>query len=130
MKHLLTVTALVEMGAGLALFAAPVIVVHLLLGADLSAEALPLGRLAGVALFALGIACWFARGNAHSRAARGLVVGMLFYNFGAVGVLGTAGSQLQTAGMALWLAVVLHAVMGIWCVMLLVRKSAQPVEIL
>jgi hypothetical protein len=76
-------------------------------------------------LLALGIACWLARGDAAGRAVRGLVVGMLVYNFGAVGVLGAAGSQLQAAAIVLWLAVILHALMGIWCASLLVSKSAQ-----
>jgi len=130
MKHLLAVTSLIEVGAGLALLAAPAVVVLLLLGSHLGGEAMPLGRLTGVALLALGIACWFARGNAGSRAARALVVGMLVYNFGAAGILAVAGSQSQTNGIALWPAVVVHAVMGIWCVLLLARKSAQPAEIL
>ena len=130
MKHLLAATAVIEVGAGLALLAAPAVVVQLLLGADISGEAIPLGRLAGVALLALGIACWLAYGDAEGRAARGLIVGMLVYNFGAAGILAVAGSQSQTNGIALWPAVVVHAVMGIWCVLLLARKSAQPAEIL
>ena len=125
MKLLLAATSAIEVGAGLALLAAPTVVVQLLLGADIAGAAVPLGRLAGVALLALGVACWLARGDAEGRAARALVVGMIVYNFGAVGVLGTAGSRLHTAGIALWLAVMLHAVMGIWCTSQLVRKSTH-----
>jgi hypothetical protein len=78
-----------------------------------------------LALLALGVACWLARGDAQSRAARGLVAAMLLYNISAVVVLGAAGIRSQTAGIALWPAVILHAAMVIWCVTLLLRKPAQ-----
>ena len=125
MKHLLTVTAVIEAGAGLALLVMPTVVVQLLLGADISGAAIPLGRVAGVALLALGVACWVARGDAQSRAAKGLVAAMLLYNLGAVVVLGAAGIRSQTIGIALWPAVILHAAMAVWCVTLLLGKPAQ-----
>jgi hypothetical protein len=126
MKHLLTVTAVIEVAAGLALLVAPAVVVQLLLGADISGAAIPLARVAGTALLALGVACWLARGDAQSRAARGLVAAMLLYNLGAVVVLGSTGIGSQAAGVGLWLAVILHAAMGVWCVTLLLRKPAHP----
>ena len=59
MKHLHLVTAGIEAGAGVALIGFPSVVVKLLLGVPLDAPAaVALGRLAGVALLALGIACW------------------------------------------------------------------------
>ena len=115
MKHLLTVTAVIEAGAGLALLVVPTVVVQLLLGADIFGAAVPLGRVAGAALLALGLACWLARGDAQSRAARGIVTAMLLYNFGAVVILGAAGTWSQTAGIALWPAVIIHAAMAVWC---------------
>lgn len=123
MKHLLIATAVIEAGAGLTLLIAPAFAVQLLLGAEISGAAIPLGRVAGAALLALGVACWLARGAALSRAARGLVTAMLVYNFPAVLVLGAVGIQSKTAGAALWLAVVLHAVMGIWSIALLSKKA-------
>jgi len=125
MKLLIIVTAVIEMGAGVPLLGVPAIVVQLLLGADISGVAIPLGRVAGVALLALGVACWLARGDAQSRTARGLVAAMLLYNFGAVIVLGAAGIHLQTAGIALWSAVIVHAGMAVWCVTFLLRNSAH-----
>jgi hypothetical protein len=119
MKQLLTATAAIEVGAGLALLVAPSVVVLLLLGADVSGAAIPLGRVAGAALLALGVACWLARGDARSRATGGLVTAMSLYNLGAVVVLGAAGIQSQTVGIVLWPAVLLHAAMAIWCVSLL-----------
>jgi hypothetical protein len=123
MKRLLIATAVIEMGAGLALLIVPAVTVRLLLGAEIAGAAIPLGRLAAAALLALGVACWLARGDAQSRAVRGLVAAMLIYNFGAVMVLGAAGIQSQTAGIILWLAVPLHAAMGVWCVALLLRRT-------
>lgn len=115
MKLLLLFTALIEAATGLALLVVPAIVVKLLLGAEISGAAIPLGRVAGVALLALGVACWLARGDLQSRAARGLVAAMFLYNLGAVAILGNAGIQSQTVGIALWPAVILHAVMTVWC---------------
>jgi hypothetical protein len=116
MKPLLNLAALIEAATGLALLAVPSVVVKLLLGAEISGAAIPLGRVAGTALLALGIACWLAGGDTKSRAGSGLVIAMLVYNFGAVVVLGVAGIQLPTAGIALWPAVILHAVMAGWCI--------------
>jgi hypothetical protein len=124
MKTLHTVSAVIELGAGLALLVFPSAVVNLLLGSPLDASAaVALGRLTGAALFALGGACWLARGDTLGCAARGLVVAMLIYNVGAVVVLGLAGVQLPTTGIALWPAVVLHGGMAIWCVYVLVQSE-------
>jgi hypothetical protein len=122
MKHLLIATAVIEVGTGLALLIAPAVTVYLLLGAEIYGAAIPIARITAAALLALGVACWFARVDVQSRASRGLVAAILVYDFGAVLVLGAAGIQLQTAGIKLWLAVVLHAALGVWCVALLIRK--------
>ena len=115
MKRLHIATALIEAGAGLALLVVPVFVVKLLLGAEISGAAIPLARVAGAALLALGVACWLASGETKSRAARGLVIAMLLYNLGAVIILGAAGGRSQPVGIALWPAVILHVAMGAWC---------------
>ena len=116
MKQFHTVTAVIETGAGVALIFIPSVVVKLLLGVPLDAPAaVALGRLTGGALFALGIACWFACGDAKSRAARGIVSAMLFYNLAAVAVFLWAGLGLKLAGVALWPAILLHAAMAVWC---------------
>ncbi len=116
MKTLHTVTAMVEAGAGLALGCFLSAVVALLLGSGLdAAAAVLLGRLTGAALLALGIACWFARGDAGSCAARGLAAAMVVYNLGAVVLFVYAGAGLGMHGVALWPAAGLHAAMTIWC---------------
>ena len=124
MKKLLTISAAAEMGAGVALLAAPAFVVKLLLGAEISGAAIPLGRVAGIALFALGLACWRARGDTQNRAARGLVAAMLVYNFGATAVFLLAAFGAKEVGIALWPAVVLHAALGIWCLAQCLQKPA------
>ena len=129
MKKLLIVTALIEAGAGVGLMCCPSVAVALLLGAPLDTPAaLTLGRVAGAALFALGVACWLAHYDAQSCAARGLLSAMLLYNLGAVVILGTAGVRSQPVGIALWPAVALHAVMTVWCIACIMTKSTQISE--
>jgi len=126
MKRLLILTAAMELGAGVALLCCPSAAVKLLFGSPLDAPAAAaLGRVAGAALFSLGVACWFARGDAQSRAAKGVISAMTFYNLGAVAVLGVAGIHLRPVGVALWPAVILHAAMTVWCVACLRRKPAS-----
>jgi hypothetical protein len=129
MKKLLIVTALIEAGAGVALVCCPSATVALLLGSPLDTPvAMTLGRVAGAALFAMGVACWLAYYDAQSCAARGLVSAMVLYNLGAVVILGTYGIRSQTVGIALWPAVVLHAVMAVWCIACLLKTPKQISE--
>jgi hypothetical protein len=117
MKRLLKLTAIIEALTGLGLMVVPSVVVQLLLGSPLDTSAAEtLGRVAGAALLALGVACWLARNDTYSRTARGLVAAILLYNFATVVVLTFAGIGFGLHGIALWPAVVLHAAMAVWCV--------------
>jgi hypothetical protein len=120
MKYFLVLTAAIEAGTGAGLLLVPALVVRLLLGEDISGLAFPLGRIAGVALLAIALACWKARGDV-SAAARGLVAAMLLYNIAAALILGSAGFQSPNATSLLWLAVALHVGMAAWCVAILSR---------
>ncbi|MBI3407224.1 MAG: hypothetical protein HY040_02565 [Planctomycetes bacterium] len=116
MKSLFIVTALVETGAGLGLLVLPAVVIALLLGlADAAPESLLVGRVAGAALSAIGVASWRARNDNRSAARLGLLTGILFYNIAATALLGYAGMVLMMAGIALWPAVALHAGLAAWC---------------
>ncbi len=123
MKNLLTLTAVIELGAGVAFLCCPLTTVKLLLGSSLDTPAaLTVGRVAGAALLALGAACWLARLDGQSRAATGLVAAMLLYNLAAVAILPSAGISSGLVGVALWPAVVLHAAMAVWCIACLRSK--------
>lgn len=115
-KKLLITTAIIEVGAGLSLASVPALVIWLLLGIqEPSLEALIVGRVAGAGLLAIGTACWLASDDSGSASQHGLLWGVLIYNVGACAVLTWAGSMAPMAGIALWPAVALHALMTIWC---------------
>jgi hypothetical protein len=123
-RKLFIVTALIEVGAGLSLAFLPAQVIWLLIGVGHPAtEALIVGRVAGVALLAIGVACWIARDDSGSRSQHGLLWGMLIYNIGTCSVLALAGSVTSMSGVALWPAVAFHAALTIWCAACL-RASA------
>jgi len=62
---ILAFAAVVEVGTGLVLIIYPAIVVRVLLGAEVSDVGTLLGRCFGIALLALGLACWPSRGRAE-----------------------------------------------------------------
>ena len=115
-KLCLLTTASVEAGAGLCLLFLPVGVFAMLLGLErVSVEAIFVGRFAGAALLALGVACWVARDDTLTPAQRGLLTGMLVYNAVASMLLAYAGVVLEMVGVLLWPAAALHAILAIWC---------------
>ena len=58
MKKALIVAAAAEAATGSALLIVPSIVGQLLLGEELTGVAIPVARVAGIALIALGVSCW------------------------------------------------------------------------
>lgn len=129
MNALYLTTSMIEGGAGLALLCLPSAAAVLLLGKPLEAPAaLTVARIGGAGLLTLGVACWLARNDAQSLAARGLVGAMVIYNLGAALILGDAGIRSQPVGLILWPAVILHTAMTVWCVVSLVNwKSVSGV---
>lgn len=123
-KPLLAITGALEAATGLLLLAAPSAVVVLLLGAPPGSPAgVTVARVTGAALLALGIACWLARGDTESRAARGLVAAMLLYNLAVVAILIVAWTSQGLSGIGLWPVVLAHAVLAAWCVICLQAKA-------
>ena len=118
MNALYATTAVIEVGAGLALLCLPSAVADVLLGVPLDEPAaLTVARVGGAGLLTLGVGCWLARTDTQSPAARGLITAMVIYNFSVAFILGAAGIRSVPVNLVLWpAAVVLHAAMVIWCV--------------
>lgn len=104
---LLAVDTALEGATGLLLVGAPGILSRLLFAAGLDGPGTIMGRLAGIALFALALACWIARTGPGVRAS---LAGMLAFNVLAAGYLAVLGFGGQ-AGVLLWPMVALHAAM-------------------
>ena len=115
MRTLLTITAAVEAGTGVALRIAPSALLLVLLGSPLdSLPGLVIGRVLGASLISLAVACWIARDGAQGRTAAGLVAAMLLYNIAVVSLLGYARIGLRLSGVGLWPATILHSALAVW----------------
>ncbi|MDT3776792.1 hypothetical protein PJI16_04360 [Nitrospira sp. MA-1] len=120
LRSLFIMTAILEAGTGLALVLAASTPAAILVGAPLDTYGgLIVARIAGAAIFSLGVACWFARDDGQSDAAIGLVSAMLVYNIAVVAVLVYAGMGLGLSKSGLWPAGLLHTVLAIWCIVCL-----------
>ncbi len=123
-KSLLSIEGVLEAATGLVLLVAPSVLVELLLGAAPGTPAgVTVSRLAGVALLALGIACWLAREDAAGRAAKGLVAAMVLYNAAVVVILVLAWTSQGLHGIAFWPVVLAHVGLGAWCVACLSMRT-------
>ncbi|MCE9548240.1 MAG: hypothetical protein K8T25_22435 [Planctomycetia bacterium] len=114
LKKILTFAAAVEVGTGLALMIDPERLVSLLLGNEFSGAGTAgrtISRCFGIALLALGVACWPSRRRAdfNPSACRAMVV----YNVLIALYLAYYGAFVAWGGMLLWPAVVLHTVVAI-----------------
>ena len=103
MRKVLTFAAVFEAATGLALLIVPSLVGRLLLGAELT-DAIPVARVAGIALIALGVCCW------PGSTALG---GMLTYSAGVTVYLAYIGFSGKWAGELLWPAVALHGILTV-----------------
>jgi len=122
MRMPLALSAVIEVGAGLGMLLLPSPLAVILLGSALdTAVSVTVARVAGLALLALGISCWFARYDGQGRVARGVLGAMVLYNAGACALLVFVGAGLRLSGVGWWPAVLAHGGMGVWCVTSLVR---------
>ncbi|WP_310387944.1 hypothetical protein [Roseateles sp.] len=108
-RTLLKVIAAVELLTGLGLLLAPSLVAELLLGLPLGPGApLVVGRVAGLALVAIGLICGLENMRDCGASPTGLLVGLLAYN-GAVPLLLIHSCVTNgTSGIGLWPTVALH----------------------
>jgi hypothetical protein len=100
MKNVLIFAAVAEAATGLALLIVPSVVGQLLLGEQFTGVAIPVARVAGIAVVSLAIACWPGPP----------LVGMLIYSASITlyfAYLGFAGST----GILLWPAFVVHVML-------------------
>ncbi len=114
MKRVLLLTAVLEAATGGALLIVPSLVGRLLFGEELAGVALPVARVTGIALIALGVACWPGPP----------LVGMLTYSAVVTLYLASVGCLGGWTGILLWPAVVLHVILTA----LLIRASISDKE--
>lgn len=103
MNNALRFAAVAEAATGLALLVVPSLVGRLLFGEELAGVAIPVARVLGIALVALGVACW----PGTSR------LGMLTYGAGVTLYLAWLGFAGGFSGPLLWPAVVVHAILTV-----------------
>lgn len=105
MKNLpLTIAAAGEAATGFALLVVPHLVIRILFGAEIVGAGVVMSRIAGLALIALGVACW---------PGRTAFCGMTTYSAGATLYLGYLGYAGAFVGILLWPAVIAHAVLTV-----------------
>ncbi len=114
MKRVLVLAAVSEAATGVALLIVPSLVGRLLLGEGLTGNAIPVARVAGIALIALGVACWPGPPR----------VGMLLYSATVTLYLAYVGFAGRLTGVLLWPAVGLHVILTA----LLARASTRDKE--
>jgi hypothetical protein len=119
-KLLLLITAVIELIAGIVMLLIPSQATLLLLGTSLDSPAsILIGRLAGSALFAIGIICWLQQKNQIGRQEISAICGVLAYNISIPLLLSYAYFYENLSGILLWPAVGLHLALTIWCILAL-----------
>jgi len=101
MKGVLVLAAVNEAATGVALLIEPSLVGQLLFGAELTGIAMTVARVTGIALIALGVACWPGTP----------LTGMLTYSAAVTLYLAYVGFAGGLTGILLWPAVVLHVIL-------------------
>lgn len=101
MKKVLVLAAVSETATGAGLLVAPALVGLLLFGVELNGIAVTVARVTGIALIALGVACWPGTP----------LVGMLTYGAGVALYLSWVGLAGGMTGILLWPAVILHVIL-------------------
>jgi hypothetical protein len=114
-KLFLVVIASAEASIGLGLLFLPSVPFALLLGVEsASVDATFVGRIAGAALLAIGVASWMARTDEFNPSLFGLLICILIYNTAVSILLVYAGAVLNMTGGMLWPTVAFHAILAVW----------------
>ena len=108
---ILSFAAIVEICTGLALLIDARIVVALLMGPNAPVEQIPMARFPGIAILALGIACWPRRQQADSGSPA--FRAMLVYNVLIALFLVYVATVGHLGGVLLWPGVALNAVVAL-----------------
>ena len=101
MKRVLILAAVGEAATGVALLIVPSLVGRFLFGEELTGVAMPVARVTGIALIALGVACWPGPP----------LVGMLIYSAVVTLYLAYVGFAGAWTGILLWPGVVIHSML-------------------
>jgi hypothetical protein len=104
MKKVLTVAAVLEVATGVALLTVPSLVVRLLFGEELTGIVIPVARVLGIALIALGVGCL---------PASTALCGMLTYSALVTLYLLFLGIRGEWVGPLLWPVVALHGILTV-----------------
>jgi hypothetical protein len=124
-RSLLVIASLLECPAGLALIAMPAYAISFLLGVTPHEDGIVIGRVAGVALFALGVVCWRARSDAGGPALVGTLSAITLYNAGAGLILAGLVATGKTGGLVLLLAAVVHLGLALAFAYSMLRSSSS-----
>jgi hypothetical protein len=111
MKKLLALAAAGEAAMGLVLLVYPPIVVRLLFNDQIAGAGIVMSRMAGIALIALGLACW--PGSEATGIPTRALRAMLCYSLLATLYLAYLGICGEWVGVLLWPAVAAHAALTI-----------------
>jgi hypothetical protein len=101
MKMALVFAAVTEAATGMALLIVPSLVGLLLFGVELTGMAITVARVTGIALIALGVACWPGTP----------LIGMLTYSAIVTLYLAYVSLVGGLTGILLWPAIVVHAIL-------------------
>ena len=124
LRKILVFASLVEVGTGLALLLDPGLVVRLLAGIGEAGAVMPLARFPGIALLALGVACW--PGGRGTEAGSPTFLGMLLYNVLVACFLADLFIAGHIGGILLWPGVGVHA--GVALLLLWTWRQSSSTE--
>jgi hypothetical protein len=125
---LFAIAALAELDVGPAVFAFPEAVTGFLLAAPIEGAGVVIARMAGIAVAALGLTWWLARGDLAERLIR-FAPGFIFYNLG-VGLLFLSYALAANQAIPVpWLIAELHLLAGLtFAGATLFRRRGGPIR--